>query len=126
MTGTRLKNNLDAADICTIIEACAKFGVSKLSFADLHVHLGPQSDVPKIEPHSSTNDAAMSDVVASPEAAISEEKHKKFTEEAIVYSELETREDQLDNMIIENPSEYERLMTEGELEDADDEPRDEQ
>lgn len=109
-------DKLKAADICKIIEKCAQNGVSELTIgSDFKVsfaytaHLdergapaSKQAQVKGIFPHNPTQAEEVEDV-------------------AQVQTRSEIIQDEIDNLLITDPFEYERLLGLKELEDAPEE-----
>lgn len=92
--------SLDVSSVCRIIETCSKAGVTKLSFEGLTVELGGK-EIP-----------APAEVIQDiPEARTQVEA------EEIARSEVLVKEDQVANLILEDPARYEELMAQGELTD---------
>lgn len=108
------EKKLDCSEVCTIIEVCAKSGVAKLKFGDLSVEFANSQTVNSR--HLSNN----------PEAEISETQHEANTKEAVTQGEHDFRDEQVAHALIENPMLAEELIRDGELEDADDEPGDDE
>jgi hypothetical protein len=88
------------SQICKLIEVCGNCGVSELRFENLHVIFNNNKTV---------------DMEIPATIGIAPENNVKEIEK----SEQDIREDQLAMALIENPAEYERLITAGELEDAE-------
>ena len=101
------KTAFTAQEISEIIRECKQQGVSKLTVGDLHLVFEPQART-MIVPEVSVE-------TKPPEAAISEQDQSKQAVEATEQEELEFRDRQIDEMLIENPLEAERLIAEGEL-----------
>lgn len=87
-------------DVCKLIKTCQKSGVSELKLGGLELHFVPK--VKKPEPK------------AEEKADVS---GKDVEEKALLQEELKLRDTQVDNLLLESPSEYERRIIEGDLED---------
>jgi len=96
------KKILTSSDIKVIIEACSANLVSEITFGDLHIKFSSA----EIEQKS----LEINSEIKQPDAQV---EHQ-----AIVAEEVSLREDDLANMILSDPAEYERLQVLGELEDA--------
>lgn len=97
-------------DVCKIIEHSARCGVSKLRLGDLEVTYGMPTVVTPLT-HAG--------IQSSREAEISGDEHNRRIRAALMAEELKVRTDRLEQMVIENPSEAERQIMDGELDDAD-------
>jgi hypothetical protein len=96
------KSNLSVEDICRILKASEESGILKLKFQDLEFERAPIiTATPPLPTHA--------------ENAIPEETHKKQNQETLLVDELRQKRQELDEMLITNPAEYERMMTDGEL-----------
>jgi hypothetical protein len=97
-------------EICEIIEACAKGGVSVLKLGTLYLKLG--------------SSGAPNAPAADPIPLTPEERFAQARAEEIALKENETilRADQLSQMRIEDPEQYEELVMAKELEHAGEEP----
>lgn len=100
------KTAFTAQEIGEIIRECKQQGVTKLTVGDLHLTFEPKAQTALPEVPVETK---------PPEAAISEQVQNKQDEEAAEQAELDFRDRQIDEMLIENPLEAERLIAEGEL-----------
>lgn len=101
------KSFLTPADVCAIIKACGEAQVRVLKFAGLYVRFD-----------KTVENAVVAASPPVPEAEISETT-QKIHEEALAQDEVRLKQDQLDQMWIENPQEAERLLLAGELEDEE-------
>lgn len=99
------EKQLNSDEICKIIEACAKAGVSSLKCGPLELSFGKQT-----ESHHSVQPAV---------TEITDDQHRKMTEDAITQDEIRLRKDQIEQMLIENPALAEKLVADGDLEDDD-------
>jgi hypothetical protein len=101
------KTTLDASDICAILKACGEHGVAELKFGDLQVVFPPKwGSWPGQRPltPASSSDNALSEAQTSIVAAETLEKEA-----------ISLKEDQLAELLLTDPLEYERLESEGEL-----------
>lgn len=116
-------NLLTASEICVIIETSAKAKVRRFSYGALRIDFGDILKTHEIET------AQVVKPTPPTEATLSEEEHRHQNEEALELDALRAKEDRLSLMMIENPAEAERLISNGELsdyeEDGDDEFDDE-
>lgn len=106
-------------EICAIIEACAKNGVATLKFGDLEIQRGPpatRSENP--EAPASLAPTAHSNI---PVAEMTDQQHEQQNANNLVSEELATREAQIAELLVTDPVAAEKLILEGELEDADNE-----
>lgn len=107
------EKNWSADDICRILEASAKAGVRTLKFAGLDV---------EFESAGVTNpNGAPAHYIAPPTAEIAEPNHVAQDRESRLMDELKMREDQIEELLLSDPVEAERLIAQGEL--AEDERR---
>ena len=110
------KRDLKANDICGLIEVCGRSGVASMKWGDLELtfqtelkeqHLTQQAWPVPISPLSADTE-------------ISEAKHKNyddFQRTRLESDEQRLREDQLAEMLLTDPVQYEELLASGELED---------
>lgn len=105
------KSDLSSQDIEVILGACAKHGVSELQFRGMTVKFGMTPDSP-----SGARGAN------SPVEAMTDKDHARNTKDALEKDELEFREEQLAELQITDPSRYEELVRDGELDEDDTEP----
>lgn len=91
-------------EIKKLIELCGEKGVSELQFGDLKIVFGRQT---KVDPLTPT-------VVQTKEAEVQTQQIEK---EALVEASKDLDENDLSLMQIEDPSRYEQMLIEGELED---------
>lgn len=117
MSGTRpTEIELSAAEVCTILEASAKAGVTELKFRDLHVSFGKP-----VEERVITLDPSFVPQPPAPHPSgpdLSEDQHRKQARDALRRDEATLRADQLAEMLVTDPEGYERLLQQGELENA--------
>lgn len=102
---------LTADEVCRIIEVCGESQVSELKFGDLHLVMGG----PTLRPASTDAEVAPNHSPVAPAAIVAIQKQE--AERSLVQAEADLKRDQLDQMIIEDPSQAERLLIQGELED---------
>src|SRR5574343_337877 len=102
-----IEKALSSEDVCRIIEASAKHGVRLLKLADLHIELGPTAPSP-YAPLLET---------PTPAAAVAEPDHERISKEGLAAEELQTREDQIAELILTDPLAAEEMIRLGELED---------
>ena len=101
------KTAFTAQDISAIIRECKQQGVASLTVGDLHLVFEPKAQttsVPEVPVETKP-----------PEAAISEQDRSKQAKEVLEQDELEYRQRQIDEMLINDPLEAERLIEQGEL-----------
>lgn len=103
---------LTSEDVCSIIRACSESGVMELEFQDLHIVLGKQA-----KPPQDSIGAGVTEVIPTPEPQI---KEQDLPPDELLKQEIQAREEQLAQMMLEDPAEAERLQLEGDL--SDDEP----
>jgi hypothetical protein len=97
---------LKSKDICEIIKACSEAKVAELKFGDLHVLFAP-ADMGR------ANDGLREPIVQT-----QDEFAKQIERDSLFQDEIAAKEERLALMQIEDPAEYEKLLTSGELEDA--------
>lgn len=96
---------LDPKDVLKLIKACRVNGVSKFEGFGLSLVLGEETTSHPLAPTVRRIKAA-------------EKKALDISTEALVRENGTHVEEQLDMLLLEDPGEYERLLREGELEDA--------
>lgn len=106
---------LDSAEVCVIIEACAKHGVVELKFHDLELKFGKQTEQGTGLPLNPGDNVAL-----PPVAVMTEKDHEKNTESVLEEEEISLRENQIAELQIDDPVAAEELIMNGELEDVDD------
>lgn len=113
-TGTKnnVKSGLSADDVVKILAACKESGVSRLVFSGLNVTMTP-------DPRTET---IISQVPGLPSAETLQAM-AELSEKGSVQDELSAKDRTLDELLIEDPLAYERLLREKELEDATNEDR---
>lgn len=98
--GTR---HWDTAEIIKILRVCADTGVREFRCGDFFIKLGEEAKL--------VQDTPATTVGMEGDSAVIEAK-------AIASEEVDIRERQMAEMLIENPFEYEKLLEQGELENA--------
>jgi hypothetical protein len=93
---------LSAADVCVIIESCSKHGVSDLSFGDLKVTFKGHPIAQEITGFTELT-PELQEVVAA---------------EVLERDELKLKQELLERMMVEDPVEYENMLTAGDLTDS--------
>ena len=108
-SGTKLtaENTLLLSELPAILKVCRQFHVTTLQFGDIYVEFGEVAvgEAPKRKKSSSLTEKVIS--------AQQEEAQKSHLQQ-----EISLKEEELSQMLIENPSEYERLIMSGELDNA--------
>lgn len=114
LTNSRAHNPLTVAEVTLIIDTCAKANVRRFQALGLHLELGESG------PASSPRPPLVTEPNLPTEAALSEKHHQKQNEETLRDEELQTKEERLAQMFIEDPLQAEKMMEEGDLDDGDD------
>lgn len=109
------KTFISGAEICKIIESCAKKGVLELKYGPLHLKFAGKTQ-------ESTARGPKIPTESAPENII--QAQNKEQEEALFREELKTRDEQIAELIVTDPLLAEELMAEGELEESNDGPND--
>lgn len=99
-----MDHNLTSKDICNIIKQCSYSGVTHFNFGDLQISF-KQSQL-KAEENSIT-----------PGTEILGDELSQAEETATIQNEVQTREEQLEEMLLTDPLQFEELIRNGELED---------
>lgn len=102
------------SETCSIIKLCGESRVAELKLGDFYVTFhtpvgeGPQKhvEIPATQP-------------THPDAEISEEQRKQLEKHALMEDEIRLKEDRLDQMLIESPSEFEALQAQGDLDEEE-------
>jgi hypothetical protein len=96
-----------SGELCDIIETCGEAGVRELQLPGLIVKFGPQAPTRPVPsgPHPTT-------------LPLAEPEDGGLTEEAIKQAQEELEKTSLEQLLIENPAEYERVVSEGILKDV--------
>lgn len=110
---------LSAVDICTIIKTCHGRGVTKLKLGALELEFEPPAE----SRHSKTPAPGPALPEISPGNVLQEQQQEET--KSFEAEELRTRDEQLAELQLTNPAEYERLLELGEIsEEAQEEPGD--
>lgn len=122
---SRPKNlGLSTEQVIQIMEASARCGVLILKFQGLYFQFGKKTEPVPAPPGGPTEHAPKNLV-----AEMTNNQHQKLAAAALEQSELELREEQLEELKITNPVLYEELVNQGELDeddaDSDDDKSDE-
>lgn len=106
---------ISAIDICKIIRACALNGVSTLKYSSLEVSFKSHQklEISGDKPVSSNSTAQVQQIPREIIAMQDEESEKSFLSDTIAI-----REQQLSEMLINEPEKFEELQSLGELEDV--------
>jgi hypothetical protein len=96
------KKELSVKDLSELIKISAKSGVSELKFGTLELRFGKPTE--KAESKLSVKE-------------ITEEEHKNLTDEALEQDSIRLKKDQIDMLMVENPSEAERLLLNEDLDE---------
>lgn len=97
---TIVSKSLTVRELKAIISLCSNRGVSELKYGSLSLRFG---------------DVAQNKVTARCSSVVAQ---NRIDEETTEKNEIEVREEQLQQMLIENPTMYENLLAQNELEDA--------
>lgn len=100
-----MKKPTDLRDVFKLIKFCKKHGIQKFEGFGFHFVLGTETMPNPLTPPVRQTKASIARSEAVEKDALMEDN------QSIV-------EEQLDMLLLENPGEYERLLREGELEDA--------
>lgn len=104
-----MKSNMELKDLCQLIRECGRAGVTELTLDPVRVVFSPKP----------TEQEKNTSIAWAPAAKTSAATNSPEQNELdLMRAELSLREDQLANVLLEDPAEYERLMMAGELEDA--------
>ena len=104
-----------ADGVCDIIESCAKHKVSNLKFGDLEISFGPQAEATDLKiPELPT----APQITSNPDNEISDPR----TTAEIEKLEADLRDAEVAELTLTDPRALERMIENGELDDADDEP----
>lgn len=95
---------LKSEEVSALIKICSESGVSQLKWGNLRVNFGS----PKKPSYT----------LEIPDTEISEQT-TQLSHSNLVKEELQTREDELDHMLVEDPLAYEEMILAGELESKD-------
>ena len=122
------KSSLSGAEVCSIIEASAKAGLTELSFGELQIRFAISSGQREKSEWGSMQFTAPMDqaefqarmqhdpsLTPSPYAQVTETQHTKMTADEIEAEELRIRAEQLAELQITDPLKYEELLLQGDL-----------
>jgi ribosomal protein L15 len=98
----KVTNPLTPEAICNIIEACSHASVSEFIYGGLTIRFGNLQ--------TANHDSLPQDISSQVSTA---------NAETLLDGEVNLREEQLSAMVIENPVEYEKLLLDGDLSDAE-------
>lgn len=99
---------VDFKEIKDIVKLCAENGVSRIKLGEIEVVFGENAQfLPK-------NTKKISKVVKD-----NPEKRAEVEQDAIGRAEVKLKEEYVDNLLLEDPAEYERLAIQGELSDEE-------
>lgn len=102
------KSVLNFTELCSIIKTCGESRVAELKYGDFHVRFHqPVEEILNQASRKPTH----------PEAEISDEQRKQLEKHALLEDEFRLKQDRLDQMLIESPSEFEELQAMGDLEE---------
>lgn len=107
-------SGLTADDLCSIIKACSENGVHLLKLSgEVEIHFGGFHEDRKLHgaPFQGLNEPYL-----GPNTEILGDQTQKIDVQTIEQQEVESKEERLARMSIEDPAEFERLMYSGELE----------
>ncbi len=99
-----------AKDICAIMREAHRLGVARLEMGNLKVEFG--DSLGQAIPAPPRRQARRADM----------QQIEKNEAQAIAEVEQKVREDEMANLILEDPLAYERLVANGELDDVESEP----
>lgn len=114
------KRGLSSDELCSILEASAKAGVTKLLFRDLHVEFGTKSEnqvldlrglqLPEYPVVQQRRDSA-------PVGELTEKQHASLKKDALEDEETRLRQERLALALVEDPVMFEQLLRDEELSD---------
>jgi Tfp pilus assembly pilus retraction ATPase PilT len=107
---------LSSREVCLILDSSAKAGVSELRFGDLHVKFGGPAEI-RISGDLPPYPFVKQSSAIAPVVDLTEAQHEKQNKDSIEMDEILLREEKLARALVEDPSEYERLLERGELSD---------
>lgn len=116
------KQVLSVDDVLRIIEGCSKGGVTVLKFCGLELNFGPSQPgtlPPLVAPSHWAPLAQASQPETAQEIAASAARE-------LEQSEYDLKQQQMQELLITNPAEFERQMNQGDLEDDSDESADDE
>ena len=101
--------SLSTDEVCRILEAGAKSGVRELNYSGLHVVYG-QPAVPETLSPMAPGSAPLP-------VDLTETQHNTLAKASLEKEELQTREDQLAELLVTDPLRYEEMLQNGDLTD---------
>lgn len=105
---------MSSEEVCRILRTCAAVGVTELKLGALSVTLGtPPRSGAGVSPRENTESA-------TPATEIAEPNHLLQSRESLTQREVDLREDQIAELLLTDPIEAERMISEGELEEDGD------
>lgn len=104
---------LKAEEVCSILKACYEARVRVLKFSDLEVEF--QEDG---KPQIVVSQPILPDTAMSEDKPYAPDPFRKESESLLEREAADVKQMHLDQMMIEDPLEYEHLLLAGELEDA--------
>lgn len=104
------KSSLTVGEVCTILEASAKAGVTELSFGDLQIKFGLPPDVASARMQQYP-------LTTSPVLPVTDEQHQTMTKDQIEADEVRLREEFMEELRLTDPFRYEQMLVRGELDD---------
>ncbi len=113
-------SRLTAEEVCAMIEACSKSQVRELKFAGLHLSFNPQVEQAVIEwsPQETAGKKVSDSEPKTPDTEISDQAVAAQAQDTLEHEELRAKEQQLDELPLTSPLDYEKAMASGDLEDA--------
>lgn len=108
------KLGLSSDDVCAIIKASGDSGVTSLKFGYLQIEFGKPIEQTRVDLVQSAPTPP-----SNPDTEISDDARVMRDKAELVVDELKTRDDQVAQMLIEDPLRAEQLLLDGELEDDD-------
>lgn len=105
-----VKKDLSSRDVCEILKSCAEHQITSLQWGGLKVLRGHQT------PHEE-NPSPSGETAPPP----SQEQIDTQAKDDLEKEELDFMEDKTADLLIEDPSKFEELVMDGELEDESDE-----
>lgn len=97
-----MTSSFDSESITRIIEVCSRNGVAKFSYGGLELSFLQVDRAPTTEP-----------VFVRPELAVAQESQARSS---LTKEEVSLRQDQLEQMLLDDPVEYENLLRQRDIE----------
>lgn len=104
---------LKAEEVCSILKACYESRVRVLKFSNLEVEF-----LEDVKPQIVVSEPILPDTAMSEDKPDAPDLFRVETESLIEREAADVKQMQLDQMLIEDPLQYEHLLLAGELEDA--------